>query len=104
MKKQINILVVLLFLTSCGTAGDLGKVLRNEKMSSTDEFLVKKNEPLSQPPDYQKLPTPDSLKKSPEKNNNDELSLKRIMNQNSSSIPKTNNKSVEQSILNEIRK
>ena len=39
MKKFIKIFVISLFLTSCG---DVGKVLRNEKINSTDEFLVKK--------------------------------------------------------------
>ena len=104
MKKKINLIFLFLFLNSCGTATDLGKVLRNEKIKSTDEFLVKKNESLSQPPDYQNLPTPDSLKNPVNKNNSDELSLKKIMNQKSDTSTKKSNKSLEQSILNEIRK
>ena len=37
-----------------------GKVLRNEKVNSTDEFLVKKRDPLILPPDYDKIPEPNS--------------------------------------------
>ena len=42
---------------------DAGKVLRNEKTRTTDEFLVKKREPLILPPDYNKIPKPGQLKK-----------------------------------------
>ena len=42
---------------------EAGKVLRNEKIKTTDEFLVKKKEPLVLPPDYEKIPEPGSAKK-----------------------------------------
>ena len=42
---------------------DAGKVLRNEKTKTTDEFLVKKKEPLVFPPDYNELPKPGTKKK-----------------------------------------
>ena len=41
--KNIKVLIITLFLfTSCGGLKDAGKVLRNEKVKTTDEFLVKK--------------------------------------------------------------
>ena len=58
MKKIKNIIlyfIALLFLYSCGTASDVGKTLRNEKISTTDEFLVKKRQPLSCLQDYEDL-------------------------------------------------
>ena len=42
INKKLLSLVSLLFLYSCGGLSDAGKVLRNEKVKSTDEFLVKK--------------------------------------------------------------
>ena len=43
--KKINFLVLISFLlVSCSGVGDAGKVLRNEKVKTTDEFLVKKTE------------------------------------------------------------
>ena len=103
---MIKSFLILLFIitVSCSGLDDAKKVLTNQKTKTTDEFLVKKNESLSQPPDYQNLPTPDSLKNPVNKNNSDELSLKKIMNQKSDTSTKKSNKSLEQSILNEIRK
>ena len=45
MKKNYKIIVYFLiinFLYSCGGMSDAGKVLRNEKINNSDEFLVKK--------------------------------------------------------------
>jgi len=33
---------LLLTVVSCGTFSEVGKVMRNEKINTTDEFLVKK--------------------------------------------------------------
>ena len=51
--KNINfLLIILITLVSCGSVEEAGKVLRNEKIKTTDEFLVKKRKPLVLPPDY----------------------------------------------------
>jgi hypothetical protein len=52
---------LLLTVVSCGTFSEVGKVMRNEKIKTTDEFLVKKKEPLKLPPDFSKIPEPGSL-------------------------------------------
>ena len=52
MKKIYPLLTVLILLTSCTSLSDAGKVLRNEKIKTTDEFLVKKRKPLVLPTDY----------------------------------------------------
>ena len=50
--KNFKFLLILIFvLTSCSGLQDVGKVLRNEKIRTTDEFLVKKRNPLVLPPD-----------------------------------------------------
>ena len=38
---------------------DIKKGLTGEKVTSTDEFLVKKKDPLILPPDYENLPSPE---------------------------------------------
>ena len=80
---------------------DAGKVLRNEKIKTTDEFLVKKRQPLVLPPDYDKLPAPKTMKKKVDKNSDINEILK-IPNQ--TNIPKSGNTSIEQSIINKIGK
>ena len=69
MIKTVNISIyflLLILLNSCGSVSDVGKVLRNEKTRTTDEFFVKKREPLSLPPDYKTLPEPNTQKKNSE--------------------------------------
>ena len=62
--RNITILfTIVLLLTSCGGFSDVGKALRNEKITNTDEFLVKKKEPLVIPPNYSELPKPGSIEK-----------------------------------------
>ena len=63
--KIINfiLLAILFFLNACSGLGETAQILRNEKIQTTDEFLIKKNEPLSQPPDYEKLIEPGTVEK-----------------------------------------
>ncbi len=99
-KNRLFTYFFLLFLiTSCSSLSDAGKVLRNEKTKTTDEFLVKKREPLSLPPEYKKLPMPDSLEKKSKKSN--VTKILKIEEENSSSKKST---TVEQSIINQIGK
>ena len=72
-KKKLVILALILITTSCGSLSDVGKIMRNEKITTTDEFLVKKKEPLTLPPDFAEIPEPGSL----EKKKNDEIEKKK---------------------------
>ena len=92
---------MIAFLHSCG-GSDAAKVLKNEKITNTDEFLVKKRDPLTMPPDHATLPKPGKINTSKKENNdNIENILKIPKDQNSST---TSTSSVEQSIINEINK
>ena len=87
--KNFNILILIFFtLYSCGGFKDAGKVLRNEKIKTTDEFLVKKKEPLVLPPDYNKIPEPGSMKEKNSKNEGDKIKeiLKIKENNNSENV------------------
>ena len=62
--KKINLVILLLFtLSACNSLKEAGKILKNEKIRNTDEFLVKKRTPLVLPPEYEKMPTQDHRKK-----------------------------------------
>ena len=95
-----NLLLLLLFLLSnCGGLSDAGKVLRNEKIRTTDEFLVKKRDPLVLPPDYRKIPQPGN------KDINEETTdkkIKEILKVDEEDKLRENSSSVEDSILKKI--
>ena len=96
-------IVIPLILLSCAGFQDAAKVLRNEKINSTDEFLVKKKEPLVLPPDYSKIPEPGSLSQKKEDENEDRI--KKILKApNKSDSNKSNSSSVEETIIDRIRK
>jgi PBP1b-binding outer membrane lipoprotein LpoB len=105
--KFKNLLILLSILTillnSCSSLSEAGKVMRNEKSGKTDEFLIKKKGPLTQPPDFEVIPEPGSIVKNtePEKNN-----IKKILNkaQSKPSNNQSKSSSTEESILNQIKK
>ena len=61
MQKTFNKIVVLIFFltTSCSnTVDNIKKGLGGQKRNTTDEFLVKKKDPLTLPPKFKDLPVP----------------------------------------------
>jgi len=100
IKIPIFFLILITFLNSCNTMSDAGKAIRNEKINTTDEFLVKKRQPLSLPPDYDLLPKPKS--KNIIKNNSEDIN--EILKIPKGEVKKKGSSSVEQSIINQIRK
>lgn len=103
MKNLHFLLIILIFIVSCEGFKSAGKVLRNEKVSSTDEFLVKKREPLILPPDYDSIPEPNSQKKTEIQ---EKEKIKKILKsqENTSSKSSNSSTSTENSILRNIRK
>ena len=104
--KKIKIIllyfILITFLHSCGGASDAAKVLKNEKITNTDEFLVKKRDPLILPPEYDTLPAPNSDNKSKKKDSNEINKILKIPDQSSSSSRGPS--SVEESIMKNIKK
>jgi hypothetical protein len=103
IRLLIPLIALSVILNSCSSLGEAGKVLRNEKRNSTDEFLVKKKEPLTQPPDFTKIPEPGSIQKNIESEQNSiETIIKRKRSESNSGQTKTS--SVEKSIIDQIKK
>ena len=102
MKKLSFLLITLFLINSCGAVKEAGKVMRNEKIQTTDEFLVKKRDPLVLPPNYEEMTQPRSSNK---KNENEGEKIKKILKApQTESISKKKPSSVEESILNRIGK
>lgn len=99
-KILINFFLIII-LSACGGLSDAGKVLRNEKKATNDEFLVEKNDPLALPPNYSELPEPGIKNTNSSKDDN---KIKKIL-KNSKKPATSNNKSssIESSILEKIR-
>ena len=91
LKNKLKFIYFIIFITisNCQTFDEVGKVMRNEKVSSTDEFLVKKNQPLVIPPNLKELPVPGDTNKDTKEN------LKNIKEKKIGNLEKT--------ILNEIK-
>mgnify|MGYP001160771584 FL=1 len=97
-KKIVNMLVIIFFVTSCDTMGTAKKALTGAKKNTTDEFLVKKKDPLILPPDYENLPIPDESAATNEYSSTFEKNLEALIEDNSST-----SSPVENSILKKIR-
>ena len=98
-KKIIYILFLLIFIASCTTLDSVKRGLTGEKKKSSDEFLIKKKDPLILPPDFEDLPLPDEITTETEEISNFEKTLETSMEETSSSSG-----SLEESILKKIQK
>ena len=104
MKKiKLNIFIIfslILLLTSCQSARD---GLTGGKRNNTDEFLVKKKNPLVKPPEFDELPKPTNIKSQKNNENNENNKIEKLIgaatNQNKSNKKSTGNNSLENSIL-----
>ena len=74
----------------------------NKRSEQSDEFLVKKREPLVLPPDYENVPKPGTTSQAKE---NEEEKIKKILKVPEKETSNTKNQnSIEKSILDKIKK
>ena len=84
---------------------DAKKVLTNQKIKTTDEFLVKKKEPLELPPEFDKIPEPGSLKVKGNEKLSENEKIKQILKApGTEDVSNKSSSSTEKAILNKIRK
>jgi|TARA_B110000014_G_C19897669_1_gene464413 hypothetical protein len=106
MKKNnfITILILCFLITSCAdTFSSVKRGITGAKQNTTDEFLVKKKDPLVLPPDFENLPTPDEQDVSEVEVSSFEEKLKDKSIEDEDSDASSNTSS-EMSILKQIRK
>ena len=107
MIKKLRILTLIfitIFLYSCQSAKD---ALQGKKRSKHgDEFLVEKKNPLSMPPDFEKMPVPGESKDDNLLEETDSSDIKKILNldENNQTNKSVNDQPVdiESSILEKI--
>jgi len=109
MQKILNKIIIIIFflITACASSWqDVKKGLGGEKRTSTDEFLVRKKEPLVMPPEWKNLPEPGGIMESDdevrEATDIEEL-IKLGKNKESSTNYEQGNGSLEESILKKIK-
>ena len=109
MQKILNKIIIIIFflITACASSWqDIKKGLGGEKRTSTDEFLVRKKEPLVMPPKWKNLPEPGGVMKSDnevEEATDIEELIKLGKNKESSTNYEQGNGSLEESILKKIK-
>tara|TARA_B100001173_G_C15669691_1_gene413134 strand:- start:202 stop:531 length:330 start_codon:yes stop_codon:yes gene_type:complete len=96
-KKIILYITSIFFLYSCSGVKD---ALEGKKRSeNSDEFLVEKKNPLTEPPDMNELPVPlDQEEEKSEINNDDSLDIEKALNSENSK-DSNNNKNNEENSL-----
>ena len=109
MQKIFNkiTIIIFLFITACASSwDDVKEGLGGAKRTSTDEFLVRKKEPLVMPPKWKNLPEPGETMKSDdevgEATDIEEL-IKLGKNKESSTNYEQGNGNLEESILKKIK-
>ncbi len=96
-------MLVVFAVTSCAdTWGNVKRGLTGAKENSTDEFLVKKKDPLILPPDFDSLPSPSDKEEAQEVMSSIEKTLKQATETEITSS--SGSGSTENSILKQIKK
>ena len=110
MKILINQIIysflLLILLSNCSSVKE---ALSYKKKVGGDEFLVKKKDPLTMPPEFNILPEPSTINNSTKYKSNDEnnFNLQGILSNKSNiktSPSKISNGSLEKSIIKKINK
>ena len=96
-------MLIVFLVTSCAdTWGNVKRGLTGAKQKSTDEFLVKKKDPLILPPDFESLPSPSDREEALEGMSSFEKTLQQASE--TEITTSSTGSSAENSILQEIRK
>ena len=99
--KILILFFLILFLNNCADVKDA--LEGNKRSEQSDEFLVKKKNPLQMPPDIGMLPKPDEIN-TLNSNQEDEGTIKRILNVKDDNNDENTNKSSSDLIDNMIKK
>ena len=100
-----NLFYLFIILIALGACQNVRDGLTGKKKNNSDEFLVQKKNPLVLPPEFEKLPIPQTLKK---KNKEEEIDFKVLPDKGVTSINtdisiKTTNGPLEKIIMEKIK-
>ena len=101
--KIFKISILLSFCLLIFACGTVKEGFKNQKKTSSDEFLVEKKSPLVQPPDYNELPIPSEGEKIVL---NEEEKVKKLISQKNNEIssPENVDESFVDSLIKKIKK
>ena len=102
IKKNFIFIFIFIFLSNCQGLSNFKKAMTGQKVNTTDEFLIKKKDPLILPPEYDKLPLPKSSDFQEKEENTVQSILK--TGQNSEIKKSSGMSSLEKKVLEELRK
>ena len=102
IKKNFIFIFIFIFLSNCQNLSDFKKAMTGQKVNTTDEFLIKKKDPLILPPQYDELPLPKSGDFQEKKEN----TVKSILRTGTNSETKKSSSisSLEKKILEELKR
>ena len=104
MKKNFSKILILLSIIFLQNCSNLKETLSMKKKTGVDEFLVKQKSPLTLPPDFDKLPTPNDKEQDKSENEND---IKELLSTNKNRATNTslekNYSTLEESLRNKIK-
>ena len=101
-KKKIALLISLSILYSCTGAKDA--LVGKKRSDTSDEFLIKKKNPLVLPPDYEEMPVPVG-KEDNRLNDQENINIKKLVIETRKNCEEGDiecNSSLEKSILEKI--
>jgi hypothetical protein len=107
MKKVKSFIFILFVSMLVGNCSTLKEGFINDKKKGTDEFLVEKKQPLTMPPNFEKLPLPNTTLDVESDKEQKVSSLEKILKTSSneaSDNQKDSTSSIESLILKEIKK
>ena len=91
----------LAFLSGCESTKN---VITGKTKTNSDEFLVKKKNPLILPPDYNELPLPKGMQNSDLKEiENDNEKIKKLLGETTEDESRNNDNTLENSILKTLK-
>ena len=101
--KFLFFIAIYFLITSCNSWDSVKRGLTGKKLNQTDEFLVKKKDPLTLPPDFENLPSPSQEVVLEESSSASliEKKLKKISEDEG--VSSSSSSSTEKSILEQIR-
>ena len=101
ISKFFLIFIIFIFFEGCGNSwGEFKETMSGQKVTNTDEFLIKKKDPLVLPPEYEKLPLPKTGKQKSSENTIETVLKSNKTNNNDSKV----STDLEKMILEELRK
>ena len=108
-KNLVYLFLALIALATLSACQSVKEGLTGTKRSNSDEFLVEKKNPLVLPPEFEKLPVPNSIVNNDQNiDNSEDNDLRVILGQEKNSIKtesktKKTNTSLEKSIIEKIK-